>query len=195
MIVFQFFVILLISILLLSYFIKNEENVHISILPDFIEYYKSVSEKRFETISKSENKMNHIEQIYGICLPERKKYLVETLQKEGIENFLIFNAITSSNISTSQYKKLSNTFDEKSPLFNKSTKLAVHLSYLSCMYHAFVNNYKYILIFQDDIFFKVPLKNMKDTIHEFLQNHDMQLLYLGYCFRDCHIPFQKKIPE
>lgn len=193
MIVFQFCVLLLISILLLCCFIKKEKSINASILPDFVDFYDSVSNNRFETISTSKNKINHIDQIYGICLPDRKKYLVKTLQNEGVENFLIFNAITPSNISNTQYEKLSTTFDDKSPLFKKPTKLAVHLSYLCCMYHAFLNNYKYIFIFEDDIVFEIPLKNMKDIIHEFLQNSDMQLLYLGYCFRDCHVPFQKKI--
>lgn len=205
MIVFQFCVLLLISILLVCFFIKKDESKHVPILPDFVEFYNSVYRNRFETISTSKNKMSPINhpvdellptrrnlQIYGICLPDRKKYLVKTLQKEGIENFLIFNAITPSNISNTQYEKLSFTFDEKSPLFKKPTKLAVHLSYLCCMYHAFLNNYEYIFIFEDDIFFQVPLKNMKDTIDEFLQNSEMQLLYLGYCFRDCHVPFKKK---
>lgn len=123
--------------------------------------------------------------IYCITMDDRKGYIKDIFENYGLYNVKMVKACSPADLSSHDYEKYSDCLNPTSAIFNLMTKLPVHLSYLSCLYHALQNNYSTIIIFEDDIFFTQPISTLKDSILEFIK-HDLEgILYLGYCHLKC----------
>jgi hypothetical protein len=137
-----------------------------------------------ENIIKCES-IEGIDCIYCITVNGRKDYIQSTFVKYGLNEVNYIEACTPTSLSAYDYKKYSTTFEKNSEIFELVTKLPVHLSYLSCLYHAIKYKYKYVLIFEDDVYFEEPFEKLKTTIEEFISQTKGDILYLGYCTLDC----------
>jgi hypothetical protein len=95
----------------------------------------------------------------------------------------IFNAILKNTINKEELIK-NNKLNYKTKL--NEGQLACHLSHLSVMEQFLKTNYKYCLIFEDDL--KKPKKiDYNLYIHKILDyiDKDTDLIYLGSCFNSC----------
>ena len=127
-----------------------------------------------------------IDCIYCITVNGRKDYIKNIFLKYGLNEVNYVEACTPTSLSAYDYKKYSTTFEKNSAIFELVTKLPVHLSYLSCLYHAIKYQYKYVLIFEDDVYFEEPFEELKRTIEEFISQSKGDILYLGYCTLNCN---------
>ena len=58
------------------------------------------------------------------------------------------------------------------------------------MYHAWKHNFKYVLIFEDDLLFTEPVSELIRISHSFATQNVGDVLYLGYCHLDCNVEAQ-----
>lgn len=136
---------------------------------------------------------------YCIYLEERLDYVQTTLRQFGLSEVLFFRGLrqehdltphdyqllSTTTINTTIYPRcgVCNSASLHRTIYKMPTKLRVHLSYMFCLYHALTTQTyaSHVLIFEDDVYFKVSLEDMHDTIHEFIER-DMDVLYLGFCY-------------
>jgi GR25 family glycosyltransferase involved in LPS biosynthesis len=123
--------------------------------------------------------------IYCITVNGRKDYIRNIFHNYGMVEVNFIEACTPTTLTSYDYEKYSTTMEKNSKIYNLMTKLPVHLSYLSCLYHADTSGYKNILIFEDDIYFEKPFTKLKEIIEDFLSKKAGDILYLGYCNLDC----------
>lgn len=179
---------LLIVILILFLFVFNLKNV-LNNNENYTdtEYLYSVLHNFQKRVKRSEpSELEGVDCIYCIYLPDRKEYVENTLRKYGIKKYTMVEACTPKDLTYQHYNKLSTTFDLASALYSKTTKLAVHMSYLICMYNAMINKYDTILIFEDDIYFEKNLSEMTRYIQNFVNNNYGDVFFLGYCWLNCN---------
>lgn len=132
--------------------------------------------------------------IYCPFVLPRESYIRTTLSR--FPNVHFVEAITPDDLRKKQYQKLSTTcmpgpeethclvckdMPTHKNIYNKFTKLCVHLSYLICMRHALENGQKdCVLIFEDDIYFDCTDSEFVQHIAEFSKS-DFDVCYLGFC--------------
>lgn len=136
--------------------------------------------------------------IYCITVNGRKDYIREVFHKYGMVEVNFVEACTPTTLTAHDYEKYSTTMEKDSKIYNLLTKLPVHLSYLSCLYHAHTSDYKNVLIFEDDVYFEKPFTKLKEIIEEFLSKKSGDILYLGYCNLDCEtkvVPIDKDMAK
>jgi len=144
---------------------------------------------RFED-NMNYNTLKGIDKIYCVSMPQRKSTIVNILNSLNV-NITYFDAIKPSDLSIDDYILLSSTYDIGSTITNKITKLPVQLSYTMCFLDALKNNYKNIIIFEDDIIIKTDKKKLNESIQEFLNTEEFIMYYMGYCYLKCNQKFDK----
>ena len=155
---------------------------------NYKQFYKYLDKfkHRFETINDNEYnlyKLKVVDCVYCITMPERKKYITEKLNSLDI-NYKLFNAITPKDLSYHEYDNLSYTNDSDYEIYNIPTRLALQMSFTVCFMDAIKNNYKTIMIFEDDIIVNVDLKTLTNSLNIFKKS-DYALFYMGYCLMNC----------
>lgn len=137
--------------------------------------------------------------VYCIYLEERRSYMETTLRKFGFNEVVFFRGLREmEDLEDKDYRMLSTTHINTTiyprckvctsaslhkTIYQMPTKLRVHLSYMFCLQHALhTQTYaSYVLVFEDDIYFRTSLQEMHETIHEFIER-DFDVLYLGFCY-------------
>ena len=129
-------------------------------------------------------------------MKSRHSYAVQKLKYLN-SAFKIFSAITPKDLTKDDYIKYSATYNETNQQFNrwrnvygKLTKLPVSISFFMCYFDAYLNDYKSIAVFEDDIMFNATVSDINTAIFE-LTAADHQLLYLGYCHIQCEAARKK----
>jgi len=127
--------------------------------------------------------MNNIDKIYIINLKERNnrwKKCVEQLSKYNITNYERFDAIKPdlSKINPIQYSKNNLKINKKYII----GALGCKLSHLNIITDAKLNNYKQILILEDDFLLTNNFIEKFSNISENIQTHNINIdmLYLGF---------------
>lgn len=137
--------------------------------------------------------------VYCIYLEERRQYAETTFQKFGLNEVVFFRGLREmDDLQENDYKMLSTTHINTTiyprckvctsaslhkTIYEMPTKLRVHLSYMFCLQHAMqTQTYaSYVLVFEDDVYFRTTLQEMHETISEFIER-DFDVLYLGFCY-------------
>jgi GR25 family glycosyltransferase involved in LPS biosynthesis len=122
-------------------------------------------------------------------MPQRKEYVLQKMKSLGL-NFLLFDAIKPDDLTYNDYSVLTDIHNKESKIFNGKTKVGCGFSHLFCYLDAVLNNYKNIIVFEDDIKINVTLQDLKNGIQEFLKS-DFKLFFMGYCFLNCNQKFNK----
>lgn len=117
---------------------------------------------------------------YCIYIPEREDYIRDLFMQFNQQNICFFKGLEPTDISHHIYSLLSNVNKQSSTLYNKKSKLCVHLSYLMCILHAIQYNHEYILIFEDDIYFTKPFEELYRIYMDF-RKEDFDVCFIGYC--------------
>ena len=187
-----FLIILLISIILIVYFNFPDNKI-----TTFVKQKKPLQKKYLNKIydfflpdffeNNITNTLNHVDKIYCITMPQRRKYITNELKKLNT-NIRFFDAITPEKLSSIDYNTLSTTFIEESIIFNKLTKLPVQLSFTMCFIDALKNGYENIIIFEDDISVETSRLFLEESLKEF-KNSYFSMFYMGYCLMDCNQKF------
>jgi len=125
--------------------------------------------------------------VYCIVMPQRKDYMIKTLNSLKM-NYTLFNAITPSDLTEKDYLDLSTTKDPSSKLFGHPTRLPLQLSFTMCYLDAIKKGYTTIIVFEDDIVVKVDTQTLINSISKF-KNSDYVFFYMGYCWMDCKQKF------
>lgn len=86
-----FYLILFITFVILIFLFKNKSN--------FEQFYNTT---RFENYGNG-NKI--ADQVYCICMPDRREYMKQQINKLGI-SCVLFNAITPADLTPTDYKNL-----------------------------------------------------------------------------------------
>lgn len=136
---------------------------------------------------------NGIDCVYCIYLensvPNRYEHMRPMLQSYGVD-VKYFKALTPEDI-IDKYPKFSSGH---STYTRKNTKLAVHLSYITCLMDALANGHETIIIFEDDMEIKADKATVNKHIQEFL-NCDCDAFYMGYCWLSCEQSKYTRISE
>ena len=127
-----------------------------------------------------------VDQIYCICMPDRKDYMKKQMDNLGI-SCVILNAITSSDLSSNDYKLLTNNNDYY--INTKKTRLPLQLSFTMCYMNAIKNNYQTIIVFEDDLTIISDKNTIINGITEFKKS-DFAMFYMGYCWLNCDQQFE-----
>jgi len=128
------------------------------------------------TVSKKKSSM--VDGIFCIYTDVRENYIKNIFDKFGLGDEVIYvKAITNSHLNPNIYKN----YTQKGTIL-PFTKLPVHLSYLLCMYHAYIYDMKHILIFEDDVYFTISKEELQDYVNTFIYNIQGDVLYLGLCW-------------
>lgn len=165
-----------------------------SVYEHFEKIYTTRFHSRIHSYSKTKSSSLEKVDIYCPFLPQRECYITNMLKRFHCVNYV--DAITPDDLHRKDYQRLSTTLmvgpmitychlcnhcREHQDIFNKFTKLCVHLSYLVCMRHAMQHSSKeFVLIFEDDIYFDVPDQVFDNHILEFSRS-SYDLAYLGFC--------------
>jgi len=123
--------------------------------------------------------MDTIDKIYIINLDEREdrfKQLEKELKSLDIKNYVRFPAV-KPNVGDYPWEISNQKFASKDPYYIRGS-LGCKLSHLSVLRHAKINNYKKILVLEDDIEFTRPL-SFVDIAVKSLKGKDYMLLYLS----------------
>ena len=177
-IIFLFIIIFIVFYLTLKY--NNFSNI-----ADEFEYLLQLYNKfnkRFELYNNN-IKLNSVDQVYCISMPQRKKYITGKMDDLNI-NYKLLNAVTPDDLTYDECSKLSNINDSESKIYNKKTRLALQVSFTMCFLDAIKKGYKYIIVFEDDIIVNVDSQTLNDTLSEFKKT-DYSMFYMGYCFTRC----------
>ena len=158
-------------------FSKNENSIT-QRLSSFYTKFKN----NFEFYNENK-KLEVVDQVYSIVMPQRKEYIKNLLDEFNI-NYTLFNAITVDDLTDKDYSLLT----KKAFLRKYKTRLAVQLSFTMCFFHAIENGYKTIIIFEDDIKINVDMDKLVSTIEKF-KNSEYIFFYMGYCFLKCNQKF------
>ena len=124
--------------------------------------------------------------VYVIYVENRKDHITETLRPLTFPHVWFARAILPSDLTAEEYDTLSLTSDEASSIYNQPSKLAVHMSYMMCLYHAILQRYENVLLFEDDIYFACSVQQFTSVVNRFCQERIYDVCYLGYCLcREC----------
>lgn len=137
---------------------------------------------RFTSSSSGDNVLG----VYVICVPERQEHMKTLMRTLPVRTVWYMRGIMPNELTRDDYTTFSLTYNEGSHVFEKPTKLCVHLSYLLCLSHAMRHGYANTLIFEDDIYFSVPVKEVMRVLDIFTTTDIYDVCYLGYCLcREC----------
>lgn len=170
------FIFLLLILIVITFFCNK--------LIKLIKFNKSTfkaGETRF--ITKPGIKLEGIDCIYVITMPQRRNYITEQFDKLGYE-VTYFDAIKPSDLANSDYDNLSTINNENSPIYGKITRLPVLLSFIMCFMDSLEKGYSTIMVFEDDIHIKVDQNTLVESINEFNKSNN-DIFYMGYCFLNC----------
>lgn len=116
------------------------------------------------------------DKVFLINLPEFKENLElskKELEKHNIENWELFSGIKINNGAT-----------------HKDRENGCKASHLNIIKKAKENNYKNILIFEDDIELDKDFNKYINKIKDFIDNEDWNFLYLGGNIKDYTTPYK-----
>ena len=131
-------------------------------------------------IQSNKKKCSIVDAIFCIYTDIRENYIKNIFKNFGLGDEVIYvKAITNSHLNSNIYKN----YTKKGNIL-PFTKLPVHLSYLLCMYHAYLYDMKHILIFEDDVYFTISKEELQNYINTFIYNIQGDVLYLGLCWAD-----------
>ena len=147
------------------------------------ELYFSKFSKRFITNS-NKGSIPEVDMVYVITMPQRKGYVTKQINKMDL-NCKYFDAVKPSDLTTSDYDKLSTINQPKSDIFKKYTRLPVLLSFIMCFIDSLQNGYKNIIVFEDDIKIDASMTTIKEGIQEFIHSN-CDIFFMGYCYLNCN---------
>jgi hypothetical protein len=125
-----------------------------------------------------------VDMVYAITMPQRKEYITKQINQLEL-TCKYFDAIKPTDLSTDDYNNLSDINSSKSNIYNKTTRLPVLLSIIMCFLDAIENNYKTIIVFEDDIKIVSNKTVLTEGIQEF-KNSSCDIFYMGYCYMNCN---------
>jgi hypothetical protein len=179
----KIFIICIISFLLYIKFKKNSKLSNEIKLLQFNNFKKFFRRKKgkFSNIKVEKDNLDNLDMIYCMCLRDRKEYMQNLFKKLNLK-VKYLDSILPSDLDEKNYEDWwdPTIFSFFSKLKNK-TKLPVALSFLFCLMDAKLNNYKNIMIFEDDISFVKERTDLENMINEFVKT-DLDILYIGNCW-------------
>jgi GR25 family glycosyltransferase involved in LPS biosynthesis len=133
-----------------------------------------------------------VDKVYIICLPKRKPYITNVMNKLGIKYELI-DAILKKNLNKNQLIRSGFVKNQRIELGN----VACHMSHRKAVTTFLKSGARNCLIFEDDV--RMPseeeidyYKRSKDDLKWILNNeHLWSIIYLGKCWNLCI--FNKKL--
>jgi GR25 family glycosyltransferase involved in LPS biosynthesis len=128
--------------------------------------------------------IDNVDMVYCIVAPSRKKYIENQFVRFNTQ-VTYFDAIFPDNLTKEDYQSLAH-----GKMKRKKTKLPVQLSFAMCMLHALENDYKTIMIFEDDITINVSKDVLSSSVAEFVKS-PFEAFYMGYCWMSCKQAFDK----
>ena len=171
-----------ILVLLVVVVLSNKSNFE-GYSPKLLEYYSKNVKNRFIPINLN-NQLKGIDCIYVVCMPSRREYISGVLNRLGY-SYVLFDAITTNDLSDEDYSIFSNILDSNSIIYGKKSRLAVHMSFVMCMINAQKENYSTVILFEDDLLLNVTNEILEKSVIEFI-NSPFDIFYMGYCFLDCN---------
>ena len=160
-------------------------------------FQRRISNVGFDLSPSSSSRFDREVDVYCVAIPDRRQQIEATLQEFGCTQVNFFDGLQKEDITKHDYQKLSTVHfigpnvapcnicryvNAHSSLHGKPTKLAVHLSYISCIHHAVTHSDKdYVLIFEDDIYFDVTKSELDVYLDEF-HEQGYDVMYLGFCY-------------
>ncbi len=141
---------------------------------------------KFTSVGTSRGR--EVDMIYCICMPDRLAYVTKKLESLG-QRYRLLDAIRPDDLTRDDYQSLSQTFKPSNKhLYRQMTKLCVCLSFFMCYYDAYRNGFDIVLILEDDIKYQVSSAKIFEAIRQF-KTTDGQIMFLGYCWTNCRLPF------
>ena len=145
--------------------------------------YNNKFKKRF-ILNGNFGKLNNVDMVYCIAMPQRKQYATEQINKLNVK-CKYFDAVKPADLSKKDYDLLSTTNKNGSLIYNKFTRLPVMLSFIMCFIDAIKNGYNTIIIFEDDIEIATDLNKLNNSLNEFNKSK-FEAFYMGYCYVNCN---------
>jgi hypothetical protein len=159
---------------------------------DVIDYVYKLYDKfknRF-TLNTNTFKLNSVDMVYAIAMPQRINYITEQINTMGLQCKYL-NAITPDDFKEYEKTLLSDVNKLFSSLYGLNTRLAVLFSFIMCYIDAIKNGYQTIIVFEDDIIINVSLDTLNKATTEFV-NSDNDIFYMGYCFLNCKQTYREE---
>jgi GR25 family glycosyltransferase involved in LPS biosynthesis len=144
---------------------------------------------RFKLIKNKKN-LSDIDMVYVICMPQRKDYITNEINKLGL-TFTYLDAIKPSDLTIEDYENYTIINKPGSYIYKKYTRFAVLLSFILCFMDSLSKGYSTIVIFEDDIKTLVTPELLNKSLHEF-KNSYFDVFYMGYCFLNCNQLYKKQ---
>lgn len=170
-----YLIVILVIILAVLFFIPSKSNYSNDLL-----YNKFHSKFKYYNKGK---KFDQVDMVYSIVMPDRKDYMINKLNQLNV-NYTLFDAITPSDLSLSDYTALTNS----KRFIDKKTRLPVQLSFTMCYINAIKNRYTNIIVFEDDLIINADFQTINNSINEFTKSNFV-MFYMGYCELNCKQPF------
>lgn len=182
-------IVLILFVLLYVHYYQTTiaENYQSKTLLDLLD---SISESNIGEV-KNCDQIPSLDCIYCIYMEDRRNYMESRFKKYDLDNITYVKACTPLDLTLYDYETYSDTMKRSSPIYKLLTKFPVHLSYLACMYHAWKQNFKYILVFEDDLLFTEPVSELIRISQAFTTKDTGDVCYLGYCHLDCNVKVQQ----
>jgi len=143
---------------------------------------------RFKLI-KNQTTLAGVDMVYVISMPQRKEYITGQINKLGV-SCTYFDAVKPSDLTTSDYNRLSTVNVPGSRIYKKYTRLPLLLSFVMCFIDSLKKGYSTIVIFEDDMTINVTPDLLNESLLEFKKS-PCQVFYMGYCFLNCGQEFSK----
>ena len=183
---------LLLIIIIIFIFIKSKPSSSKFEKVDVINYVYQLYDKfknKF-TLNTNKLKLNSVDMVYVIAMPERKNYITQQINTMGLQCKYL-NAITPNDFEESEKSLLSDVNKPGSYLYKLNTRLAVLFSFTMCYIDAIKNGYQTIIVFEDDIIINVSLDTLNKATTEFVKS-DNDIFYMGYCFLNCRQSYREE---
>jgi hypothetical protein len=155
-----------------------------------VEYVYELYETRFKprfSMNNLSGKLDSVDMVYAITMPQRKHYITEQINKLGLQcKFL--DAVQPKDFSESEKTMLSDINTPGTYMYKHNTRLAVLFSFIMCYTDSIKNGYSTIIVFEDDIITKVSIDMLNKGTAEFAKcNYDV--FFMGYCELNCKQPY------
>jgi len=152
--------------------------------------YDTSFKNRF-TLNDNTYKLDSVDMVYVMAMPQRIEYVTEQINKMGL-HCKYLDAVKPSDLTKETIDKISEVNKPGTILYNLPTRLCHLLSFTMCCIDALKNGYKVIIIFEDDIIINVDNATLNNATTEFVNNSNLDLFYMGYCFLNCGQKMDKK---
>jgi hypothetical protein len=151
-----------------------------------VDYVYKLYDTRFKqrfSMNTLPGKLDSVDMVYAITMPQRKEYITEQINKLGLRcKFL--DAVKPNDFSESEKTMLSDINTPGTYMYRHNTRLAVLFSFIMCYIDSIKNGYSTVIVFEDDIITKVSIEMLNKGTTEFAGSN-FDIFFMGYCELNC----------